>query len=235
MTAKTDTTCTGPGPDGTACGRHAKYKGLCDTHRKQQVRGRPLTPPRLFRTTCTADGCTRAHMARGFCNAHYEQWRYGRLGAAPDPSVAPKPCPGPGHGDEPCGRDVVGRGLCQAHCRQARLGQPLQPLRLTGQAVVKARGGVVRNGATRGRTGATRSKPTPKPEPAGNLPPGWFKPSPKPARPARENNEEMINVIALTNIPKISPEDEQRARRTAGRFAPADQLDDVLAMLGLAS
>lgn len=55
-------------------------------------------------------------------------------------------------------------------------------------------------------------KPTPRPakatEPAGNLPPGWFKPSPRPARPAREN---------------------------AARFAPADQLDDVLAMLGLAS
>ena len=31
MTAKTDATCTGPGPDGTVCGRHAKYKGLCDT------------------------------------------------------------------------------------------------------------------------------------------------------------------------------------------------------------
>ena len=26
MTAKTDATCTGPGPDGTVCGRRAKYK-----------------------------------------------------------------------------------------------------------------------------------------------------------------------------------------------------------------
>jgi len=234
VTARTDATCTGPGPDGTVCGRHAKYRGLCDTHRKQQVRGRPLTPPRLFRTACTVDGCTRAHMARGFCSAHYEQWRYGRLGVAPDPAVAPKPCPGPGQGDAPCGRDVVGRGLCQAHCRQARLGQPLQPLRLTGQAVVKARGGVVRNGSTKGRTG-TRAKATPRPakatETASNLPPGWFKPSPKPARPARENNEEMVNVIALTNMPTTPPEQVAALKRWLTRRGD----DDVLAMLGLAS
>lgn len=149
---------------------------------------------------------------------------------APDPAVAPKPCPGPGHGDEPCGRDVVGRGLCQAHCRQARLGQPLQPLRLVGQAVVKARGGVVRNGGTRGRT-APSSKQTPKPKPASNLPPGWFKPSPKPARPARENNEEMINVIALTNMPTTPPEQVAALKRWLTRRGDAD----VLEMLGLAS
>ena len=222
------TTCTGPGPDGTVCGRHAKYTGLCDTHRKQLVRGRPLTPPRLFRTTCTADGCTRAHMARGFCNAHYEQWRYGRLGVAPDPAVAPKPCPGPGHGDEPCGRDVVGRGLCQAHCRQARLGQPLQPLRLVGQAVVKAQGRKVRNGSTRGRT-APRSKPTPKPKPASNLPDGWFKPSPKAAHPKPSTETALERVDTLLRVPVLDPHTIQTARSKLIRWGA----DDLLDMLGL--
>ena len=230
------TTCTGPGPDGTVCGRHAKYKGLCDTHRTQLRRGRPLTVPRPIREKCTVDGCERDHLARGYCSGHYKQWRADRLGKTRTYSTDAKPCPGPGADGKPCGRDVVGRGLCQAHCRQARLGQPLQPLRLTGQAVVKAQGRAVRNGSTRGRTGAARSKPAPRPAKAagtaGNLPPNWFKPSPKPARPARENNEEMLNMTTLCGPdPYVDPDkrDEFVAYlRRRGSY-------DILSALGLAS
>ena len=221
------TTCTGPGPDGTRCGRHAKYKGLCDTHRTQLRRGRPLTVPRPIREKCTVDGCERDHLARGYCSGHYKQWRADSLGKTRTYSTEAKPCPGPGADGKPCGRDVVGRGYCAAHCRQARLGQPLQPLRLVGQAVVKANGGVVRNGSTRGRT-APRSKQTPKPKPASNLPDGWHKPTVRP-RPKPSTETALERVDTLLRVPVLDPHTIQTARSKLIRWGAADLLD----MLGL--
>ena len=219
------TTCTGPGPDGTVCGRHAKYKGLCDTHRTQLRRGRPLTVPRPIREKCTVDGCERDHLARGYCSGHYKQWSAGKLGKTRTYSTDAKPCPGPGADGKPCGRDVVGRGLCQAHCRQARLGQPLQPLRLVGQAVVKANGGTVRNKAN----GPAARKPKARKEPPqpSTLPEGWHKPTIRPRKPATEHPPERVDT--LLRVPVLDPHTIQTARSKLIRWGAADLLD----MLGL--
>ena len=218
------TTCTGPGPDGTVCGRHAKYKGLCDTHRTQLRRGRPLTVPRPIREKCTVDGCERDHLARGYCSGHYKQWSAGKLGKTRTYSTDAKPCPGPGADGKPCGRDVVGRGYCAAHCRQDRLGQPLKPLRLVGQAVVKANGGTVRNKAN----GPAPRKPKARKEPQpSNLPEGWHKPTIRPRKPATEQAIERVDT--LLRVPVLDPHTIQTARSKLIGWGAADLLD----MLGL--
>ena len=136
-------------------------------------------------------------------------------------------CPGPGADGQPCGRDVVGRGYCAAHCRQDRLGQPLKPLRLVGQAVVKAQGRKVRNGSTRGRT-APRSKPTPKPRPVSNLPDGWFKTTVRP-RPQPSTETALERVDTLLRVPVLDPHTIQTARSKLIRWGAGDLLE----MLGL--
>ena len=220
------TTCTGPGPDGTVCGRHAKYKGLCDTHRTQLRRGRPLTVPRPIREKCTVNGCERDHLARGYCSGHYKQWRAGSLGKTRTYSTEAKPCPGPGADGKPCGRDVVGRGYCAAHCRQDRLGQPLQPLRLVGQAVVKANGGKP-SGRKPKPSGKAKPEPSGKAKPESGLPPGWHKPTVRPRRPATEHPLERVDT--LLRVPVLDPHTTSTARAKLIRWGA----DDLLEMLGL--
>ena len=77
------------------------------------------------------------------------------------------------------------------------------------------------------------AKPTAKPAETGsNLPPGWFKPSPKPARPARQNNEELLNMSVLMGPdPYVDPEKRDEFVAYLRRRGDYDLLD----ALGLAS
>ena len=218
-------TCNGPGPDGTRCTRPVRANGLCEAHRLQQRRGKPLAPIRPRRTGCTWPGCDRPHTARGYCSTHYKHWEQDKLGKTRRyVRKQAKPCPGPGPDGTLCGRDVIGRGYCPAHCRQDRLGQELKPLRMVGQAVVKANGGTVRNGAT----GARKPRPS-RAKAKSTLPAGWFTPS----KPTRSNptsaplDEDRIDVL-LRPMP-LTPETMQAARSKLIAWGAADLLD----MLGL--
>lgn len=212
------TTCNGPGPDGTLCHRPRKSKGLCDTHRKQQARGHELTVIQEIRTGCIVEGCAREHRARGYCHAHYQSIVKGGK-----PSLTFKPCVGPGPDGTLCGREATGRGYCPAHARQDRLGQELKPLRMVGQAVVKARGGEIRNGSNGPR------KPRPSRAKKSSLPPGWFTPS----KPTRSNptsaplDEDRIDVLLRPQ--PLTPETMQAARSKLIAWGASDLLE----MLGL--
>lgn len=46
---ETESSCVGPGPDATACGRPLLAKGLCAGHYHQQRRKEPLTPLKFER------------------------------------------------------------------------------------------------------------------------------------------------------------------------------------------
>lgn len=220
------TPCNGPGPDGTRCPRPVRANGLCEAHRLQQRRGKPLAPIRPRRTGCSVPGCDRPHAARGYCSTHYKHWEQDKLGKTRryTRKAVPKPCPGPGPDGTLCGRDVIGRGYCPAHCRQDRLGQELKPLRMVGQAVVKARGGEIRNGAT----GPRKPRPS-RAKARSTLPAGWFAPS----KPTRSNptsaplDEDRIDVL-LRPMP-LTPETMQAARSKLIAWGAADLLD----MLGL--
>lgn len=253
------TTCNGPGPDGARCPRPVRANGLCEAHRLQQRRGKPLAPIKPRRTGCSVDGCDMPHAARGYCSTHYKHWEQDKLGKTRryTRKAAPKPCPGPGPNGTLCGRDVTGRGYCPAHCRQDRLGQRLTPVRMVGQAVVKARGGEIRNGSPRvtecaecgggpihgkglcvncyqrqWRATAPAKPRKPRPSRAkakSTLPAGWFTPS----KPTRSNptsaplDEDRIDVL-LRPMP-LTPETIQAARSKLIRWGAGDLLD----MLGL--
>lgn len=82
---------------------------------KRRVTARP-------KRLCSIDGCGRAHLARGWCQIHYERWsRNGDplIGSDVAPSttegVTEKPCTGCG-GPKPVGR---GRALCDV-CKTTR-------------------------------------------------------------------------------------------------------------------
>lgn len=74
---------------------------------------------------CTHSGCDRLHKAKGFCHAHYQQWK--SFGETWDFGLKPhrgrKPCTFPG-----CGKDRFARGLCAGHAAQVRKGQELREL-----------------------------------------------------------------------------------------------------------
>ncbi|GIW41025.1 MAG: hypothetical protein KatS3mg076_1602 [Candidatus Binatia bacterium] len=48
--------------------------GVSRAARRRARRGRPRAG-----RTCSVDGCTRAHLARGYCATHYQAWRRGAL------------------------------------------------------------------------------------------------------------------------------------------------------------
>ena len=64
----TERLCTFPD-----CGRKYASRGLCDSHRKQQLAGKPLTPIGARRTVCDVEGCDGKHYARGYCRPHYNR------------------------------------------------------------------------------------------------------------------------------------------------------------------
>ena len=60
------------------CGRQHSAYGLCATHRKQQIDGRPLRPIKPRRRYCTFPDCGRPHESGGLCHAHKLQKLRGR-------------------------------------------------------------------------------------------------------------------------------------------------------------
>lgn len=55
------------------CGRPPVANGLCQTHRRQERAGKPLTPikPKAANgATCSVGGCTKGVNGRGMCTAH---------------------------------------------------------------------------------------------------------------------------------------------------------------------
>lgn len=67
-------TCSVP-----ACPNDLKMKGLCGSHRRRQLKGKPLDAP--FRgswknTICSVSTCDiGGRMQRGMCTGHYSRWR----------------------------------------------------------------------------------------------------------------------------------------------------------------
>ena len=71
-------TCPGPpAPDSTSatCGRGVYAKGLCRTHRYQQLRRGDLIPIRSPRTGCDREGCEAEHHGGGLCRYHFDAQR----------------------------------------------------------------------------------------------------------------------------------------------------------------
>ncbi len=52
---------------------------LCDAHNRRRLRGKSLdTPLRQYGVKgCSVEGCTRPHIARGYCHLHWRQDRDG--------------------------------------------------------------------------------------------------------------------------------------------------------------
>lgn len=79
----------------------------------------PVTPQRGASTKpCSVPGCLRAHVARGYCQAHWRRWKkYGEPGVAEVRAWAPgRVCSAEG-----CDRaHNGGRGYCEGHLRRLR-------------------------------------------------------------------------------------------------------------------
>lgn len=67
--------------------------------------------------TCSVDGCTRRHYAKGWCEAHYHRWkRHGN--ASPDLPVEGRNSRKGMCRIEGCGRPIQARRLCVGHVRR---------------------------------------------------------------------------------------------------------------------
>lgn len=73
--------------------------------------------------TCSIDGCDRPHMARSWCNAHYQRWKSkGDPGDTPIAAGSRKRAFCSVHG---CEGEVKGQGLCGMHYeRWSKHGDP---------------------------------------------------------------------------------------------------------------
>lgn len=78
--------------------------------------------------TCAVESCTSSARQRGWCSAHYMQWRkYGYV-TPRQRNWPPAPC-----GFEPCDRPSRRNGWCDPHAKQALSGRPMRPIRTTGR------------------------------------------------------------------------------------------------------
>lgn len=80
------------------------------------------------RATCSFDGCGRRTVARGLCDPHYKQARYG-LSPLSLKEITPRYPPRTTCGFSECDRPVKSVGLCDTHRRQASHGVALRPIR----------------------------------------------------------------------------------------------------------
>ena len=109
MSHRSPRTCTVDG-----CDRPMRAYGLCQTHRRQQIKGRPLTliqTPGPGGLPCSVDGCDTLARSLGMCHNHYETAR--RNGGT---GRVVRPCVFGG-----CIRPGLGRRqLCGSHQEQLR-------------------------------------------------------------------------------------------------------------------
>lgn len=82
------------------CGRKRQAKGLCQSHRKRQIQGKPVDVPirrRLQKResdTCIFPGCGRKHHCKGLCAVHDKQRKAGNeLTPIKGTRRAPAPAP----------------------------------------------------------------------------------------------------------------------------------------------
>lgn len=86
----------------------------------------------MTETTCSIDGCTAAHRAKGFCNAHYQRWRKWGSPIA-DRRRMKQPC-----SVEGCDDMAHGHGLCRNHwSRWRKHGDPLWTPKAYDECVVE--------------------------------------------------------------------------------------------------
>jgi len=68
------------------CHRRASSKGLCQTHRKWQIKGKPLTDSIAWYRPdqgCKVEKCANPHSCKGYCKRHYDRVSKGRDPHAP--------------------------------------------------------------------------------------------------------------------------------------------------------
>lgn len=107
--------CAGPGCTRTLDPIQNKT-GLCHSHYKQWILGKPLTP--LLVATkdlgrpevCTYPGCGRPHKARGYCKSHAEQVKRGNPLTEVAERLGPGPC-----AIEGCDAARIAIGICAKH------------------------------------------------------------------------------------------------------------------------
>jgi hypothetical protein len=96
----------------------------------------------MFTRTCSFDGCTKPLLAKGYCSAHYRQWRkgkplrrlrpfYGKTGPyGPNGACRFNDLPQVRSGEwEPCLAARATGGWCAGHAAQWYEKRPLKPLR----------------------------------------------------------------------------------------------------------
>lgn len=156
---------------------------------------------------CAFDGCERSAAAKGWCSAHYYQWRkHGKcweLGSTSRGTVKPvKDCAFDG-----CDRQAQCAGYCNGHYRQKRRGRILTPLGTTyGFAQVDQP--IKRSGKSK-------------------LPPGWGKKL-EPDKPRAAIDATMAREIPV--VPPI-PDDVLNAAREVLHRHGADDLAEMLGVV----
>lgn len=112
------------------CQRPVHGRGMCTTHLKRDLEGRPVDAPVTPKVKpdgkCAYDDCDRPARTRGWCRSHYQQWkRSGTVGPLAKPGGQPlhRTCTYP-----ECGRPHYAHGLCVGHRGQQQRGQDLRPL-----------------------------------------------------------------------------------------------------------
>lgn len=162
------------------CDRQMRAYGLCQQHRRQQLRGEGFAPikpsvrvPRAPGAVCSFPDCGRPLHGARWCGTHSNQAAAGReLRPIQQHARLVGPCHGPG-----CDRESTSKvGLCKSHAKQ---------LRVRGDMALLAP-----LGARTRRPSTPPPTPTPpKPKAPGKprarkpMPPGWDRPAPRPTPP----------------------------------------------------
>lgn len=115
LPVKARPTCSGPGCTRTLDPVQNKT-GLCRSHYKQWVLGKPLTILQIATkdlgrpSACIYPGCGRPHKARGYCKAHNDQVKKGAPLAEVKVYAPGEPC-----SVVDCPTDAIALGLCAKH------------------------------------------------------------------------------------------------------------------------
>ncbi|MFE2073715.1 endonuclease VII domain-containing protein [Streptomyces misionensis] len=78
----------------------------------------------MAKRTCDVSWCERDHSAKGYCQAHWREWRQKGVAGTRFPALAARRCTFIG-----CGKPRLTRDLCQGHMLQKKRGKELTPLR----------------------------------------------------------------------------------------------------------